>query len=93
MHDALAASGSGDSKVALYHVPEVAALDTSKGADISRVKSPVPLQRQETLEEHSDSVYGIEWSLADPWIFASLSYDGHVVVNKVPRNLKYKVLV
>jgi hypothetical protein len=38
-------------------------------------------------------VYGLAWSCVDPWLFASLSYDGRVVVNKVPKNIKYKILI
>jgi hypothetical protein len=33
-------------------------------------------------EEHEDSVYKVEWSNIDPWVFASLSYDGRFVINK-----------
>ena len=36
---------------------------------------------------------GLEWSAADPWVFASLSYDGRVVVNRVPSQIKYKILI
>lgn len=44
-------------------------------------------------EEHEDSVYAVEWSSADPWTFASLSYDGRLVLNKVPRKYKYQILL
>lgn len=46
-----------------------------------------------TFDEHEDSVYGLAWSAVDPWLFASLSYDGRVVLNVVPKNIKYKVLI
>lgn len=46
-----------------------------------------------TYDEHEDSVYGLAWSAADPWLFASMSYDGRLVVNKVPKNIKYKILI
>ena len=46
-----------------------------------------------TYEEHEDSVYALEWSSADPWLFASLSYDGRLVINRVPRALKYRILL
>ena len=46
-----------------------------------------------TYEEHEDSVYAVEWSSADPWVFASLSYDGRLVLNRVPRTEKYKILL
>jgi hypothetical protein len=38
-------------------------------------------------------VYSVEWSSADPWTFASLSYDGRLVINKVPRAEKYMILL
>ena len=60
----------------------------------------VPLRRAgdidgkvHTFDEHEDSVYGLAWSTVDPWLFASLSYDGRVVVNKVPKQVKYRVLL
>lgn len=40
------------------------------------------LDEVHTYEEHEDSVYGLAWSAVDPWLFASLSYDGRVVINK-----------
>ena len=46
-----------------------------------------------TFDEHEDSVYAVEWSTADPWVFASLSYDGRLVINRVPRAEKYKILL
>jgi len=44
-------------------------------------------------EEHEDSVYAVEWSCADPWIYASLSYDGRLVISRVPRATKYHILL
>lgn len=44
-------------------------------------------------EQHEDSVYCAEWSSADPWTFASLSYDGRLVISRVPRHYKYKILL
>lgn len=35
-------------------------------------------------DEHQDSVYACSWSLTDAWVFASLSYDGKLVVRTVP---------
>ena len=44
-------------------------------------------------DEHEDSVYSAEWSATDPWMFASLSYDGRLVLNRVPRQTKYSILL
>ncbi|VDP05129.1 unnamed protein product [Soboliphyme baturini] len=43
-------------------------------------------------EDHEESVYCCEWSSVDPWVFASLSYDGRVIINTVPRKIKYSIL-
>lgn len=45
------------------------------------------------FSEHEDSVYAAEWSNADPWIFASLSYDGRLAINRVPVTEKYNLLI
>ena len=44
------------------------------------------------FDDHEESVYNVAWSSADPWTFASLSYDGRLVINKVPRSIKMKIL-
>lgn len=43
-------------------------------------------------EEHEDSVYSVKWSTTDAWVFASLSYDGRLVINHVPSDEKYSIL-
>ncbi|KAJ1874867.1 phosphatidylserine decarboxylase 1 [Coemansia sp. RSA 1722] len=45
------------------------------------------------FDDHETSVYTARWSHADPWIFASLSFDGRMVINSVPREEKYKILL
>uniref|UniRef100_A0A2P2JC66 WD repeat-containing protein DWA2 n=1 Tax=Rhizophora mucronata TaxID=61149 RepID=A0A2P2JC66_RHIMU len=61
---------------------------TSAGDELpseSLVESPTqrvnPLLN--TYSDFEDSVYGLAWSSREPWIFASLSYDGRVVVESV----------
>ncbi|KAJ1744856.1 Protein tssc1 [Coemansia sp. RSA 1591] len=44
-------------------------------------------------DDHETSVYAAKWSVADPWVFASLSFDGRLVINTVPREEKYKILL
>jgi WD40 repeat protein len=46
-----------------------------------------------SYDHFDDSVYECAWSYADPWIFASLSYDGKVAVDFVPKSEKYKILL
>lgn len=43
--------------------------------------------------EHEDSVYGAEWSPAEPWVFASLSYDGRLLISHVKKSLKYQIML
>ena len=45
------------------------------------------------IDEHEESVYAVAWSACDAWVFASLSYDGRVVINHVPSTEKYKILL
>ena len=54
---------------------------------------PLPDSVVQIFEEHEDSVYAVEWSASDPWVFASLSYDGRLVINHVPRSEKYRILL
>jgi len=43
------------------------------------------------FEEHEDSVYSVSWG--DAWVYASLSYDGRLVVHQVPSAEKYSILL
>ena len=45
------------------------------------------------FEEHESSVFGLAWSAADAWVFASLSLDGRAILNHVPPAEKYKILL
>jgi hypothetical protein len=36
-----------------------------------------------------ESVVAVEWSVADPWIYAGLSYNGTVMIGNVPDRVKY----
>ena len=46
-----------------------------------------------SYDEHEDSVYSVTWSAASAWIFASVSYRGNVIINIVPNEEKYKILL
>ncbi|KAJ2887186.1 Protein tssc1 [Coemansia asiatica] len=61
------------------------------GSDIGLGQATDGLVAQ--FDDHETSVYAARWSLADPWIFASLSFDGRMVINSVPREEKYKILL
>ncbi|CAL8131696.1 unnamed protein product [Orchesella dallaii] len=96
-HDQLLLTAGSDSRVLLHCLPTISS--EPKGHSIlsdgeEEVNSP-PLEEGilAKYEEHEDAVYAVEWSTGDPWIFASLSYDGRVVINRVPKSFKYKILL
>ena len=94
-----AQSSSSDTQVALWmaesvssaagheHAPAAGALATP-GAPQQPTDGQVSL-----YDEHEDSCYAVAWSAADPWVFASASYDGRVAINTVPRIVKYRVIL
>lgn len=102
-HDQLVLTCSSDSRVVLSRIATLASQpfghlleeeDPSSDDDVQQSKKkeePVD-EVIATFEEHEDSVYAAEWSSSDPWIFASLSVDGRLVINKVPKNEKFSIL-
>eukprot|EP00128_Syssomonas_multiformis_P002488 Colp12_sorted_trinity150504_noHs@22635 len=101
-HDQLILSSSSDSRVILSSVMTLSSDPGGRGyesEDPSASPATAKKQKEATVdrvvhvyEEHEDSVYAVEWSSADPWVFASLSHDGRLVINRVPREEKYKIL-
>ncbi|XP_055352650.1 EARP and GARP complex-interacting protein 1-like [Paramacrobiotus metropolitanus] len=97
-HDQLLLTSSSDSRVILT---SVASLSSETVAHVSDEENRDETEKHERLadgvinvyDEHEDSVYALDWSSADPWTFASLSYDGRLVINRVPRNVKYRILL
>lgn len=97
-HDQLILSSSSDCKVLLTCAGSVSSEALS--ADNSEGITTVPQERHkvlsdgllQTFDQHEDSVYCAEWSNVDPWIFASLSYDGRVIISKVPKQYKYQII-
>lgn len=88
-HDQLLLSGGTDSLVNLWRVSSISSaplLEMEDGHD-------APDVRVKGFEDHEESVYSVAWSSCDPFLFASLSYDGRVAVNAVPPSEKYKILL
>ncbi|KAJ8290606.1 hypothetical protein GJAV_G00015190 [Gymnothorax javanicus] len=104
-HDQLVLTGSSDSRVILSNMVSISSepfghlvyeedlSDVEENGLEEKCKEPLQDSIISTYEEHEDSVYAVEWSSADPWLFASLSYDGRLVINRVPRALKYRILL
>ena len=105
-HDQLLLTCSSDNRVVLSSIPSLSSEpyrttildddtntkdDLNKSNEIRQVVDPDRVIK--VYEDHEDSVYMVEWSSVEPWIFASLSYDGRLVINKVPKEEKYKILL
>lgn len=101
-HDQLILSSSSDCKVLLTCASSVSSETTDDikapsmgpnspvGDDQTKVLADGLLH---TFDQHEDSVYCVEWSNVDPWIFASLSYDGRLLLSKVPKQYKYQIIL
>ncbi|OAY82971.1 WD repeat-containing protein DWA2-like [Ananas comosus] len=80
-YDNLILSAGTDSTVNLWSV--------KIASDDSTPESPVDSSRRLTdpllnsYTDYEDSIYGLAWSSREPSVFASLSYDGRVVVESV----------
>lgn len=98
-HDQLILSSSSDCKVVLTCASSVS-------SEAVEEQTPTPTSHKEegqrkfladgllqTFDQHEDSVYCVEWSNVDPWIFASLSYDGRLLISKVPKQYKYQIIL
>merc|ERR1712118_576393 len=97
-HDQLILSSGTDCAVCLWRAGSVASAplgasegDAEEGADGRSAKHPDGLIRR--YEEHEDSCYSCCWSASDAWVFASVSFDGKLVVNRVPPEEKYRILL
>jgi len=98
-HDQLVLTASSDSRVLLHSLPSISsepkghAVFSDSEEDVERNSTPLEEGILAKYEEHEDAVYAVEWSAYDPWIFASLSYDGRLVINRVPKSQKYKIIL
>jgi WD40 repeat protein len=90
-HDQLVLSTGTDAVVNLWRVSTISSAPLlAEGDDASETSAPnVRVARY----EHSDSVYGVAWAAADAWLYASVGYDGKMIVNHVPSKEKYKILL
>jgi len=97
-HDQLVISSSTDWLVYLYNTISISSspvFEISHDDDPKTVAKPAKEDHLvKRYEEHEDSVYSIAWSCCetDSWTFASLSYDGRVVINRVPQEEVDKIL-
>ncbi|XP_053617987.1 EARP and GARP complex-interacting protein 1 isoform X2 [Plodia interpunctella] len=91
-HEQLLLTGSSDGR-ALLTAADSICRDRSDRSDRSDSDTRLEDGVLQSYEQHEDSVYCAEWSAAEPWTFASLSYDARLVLSRVPRHFKYKILL
>jgi len=80
-HDQLIVTCSSDSQIDLWNVLSISSVYSEHSTGTKRGDHLV-----RTFTEHEESIYSISWSCKDTWVFASLSYDGRVVINYVPQS-------
>ena len=89
VYDQLLLTGGSDGRVNVLSAATVASLNPAAEAGEPRRLGDGLLY---TFEQHEESVYGVCWSAAEPWVHASVSYDGRVCVGYVPRDIKFELL-
>eukprot|EP00088_Acartia_fossae_P040017 TRINITY_DN4164_c0_g1_i6.p1 TRINITY_DN4164_c0_g1~~TRINITY_DN4164_c0_g1_i6.p1 ORF type:complete len:375 (+),score=61.29 TRINITY_DN4164_c0_g1_i6:49-1173(+) len=92
-HDQLILSAGSDCRVQLHSQASLSSEPLRQSLEDDDVQEKILDDGiVQTFFDHEDSVYTAEWSSADPWTFASLSYDGRLVISHVPRSVKYRIL-
>ncbi|KAI5755341.1 hypothetical protein M8J77_016100 [Diaphorina citri] len=91
-HDQLVATASSDTRVLITCLQSISSEPNSKDIDGEIVSERSQDRVIARFDQHEESVYCVEWSAADPWTLASLSYDGRLLINRVPKAEKYKIL-
>jgi len=92
-HDQLLLTSSSDGLINLHQLNGLGKQQASPESWPSSQRWQTTATLAATFDVHEDSVHGLAWSSADPWLFASVSYDGRVAVNRVPGNVKYAILI
>ncbi|KAL2895490.1 WD repeat-containing protein DWA2 [Bienertia sinuspersici] len=87
-YDGIILSAGTDSSVSLWLAPTSSSADGTSESLESPAMGADPLLN--SYNDYEDSVYGLAWSSREPWIFASLSYDGRVVVESIKPHLSRK---
>jgi len=90
--DTLVISSSTDGTVTLWDIGSLSFQNSNR--DDAQITRPDGILK--TYDDHQDSVYSVAWSCCEEgrdWAtFASLSYDGQVVINRVPEDDQTRIL-
>jgi hypothetical protein len=92
LYDQLLLVGSNNSTVDLWRVLSASSACITSKAQIS---SYTVDDHDKLLKssEHENSIYEVEWSLSDDWVYATLDYEGYLKIECVPSEEKYKILI
>ena len=92
-HDQLVLTSSSDARVTLTCMASISSEPQGRLVDdLENETSSLSDGVLKVYDDHEESVYAVAWANSDPWTFASLSYDGRLVINHVPRKVKFKIL-
>jgi len=91
VHDELIGTASSDGQVLITRLVGISSA-AIENEDI-KTKTSIEDKIVATCDQHEDSVYCVEWSSGDAWILASLSYDGRLLLNKVPKDEQLRILL
>lgn len=98
IYDQLCLSCSSDMKVKLWNWVSLSSAESIHFTSVphhhpNEIGNSIPDGLVHTYEQHEESIYSVAWSRTDPWTFASLSYDGRMVIEHIPEDIKYKILL
>lgn len=91
VHDELIGTASSDGQVLITRLVGISSSAVEN--EDTKVKTSIEDKIVSTIDHHEDSVYCVEWSTANSWILASLSYDGRLLLNKVPKDEQLRILL
>lgn len=88
-YEGLILSSGTDSTVNLWYASSQSVGDVTpeSGLESATTRAGTLLN---SYTDYEDTIYGLAWSSREPWIFASLSYDGRVVVETIKPHLQRK---
>ncbi|KAK9511825.1 hypothetical protein O3M35_000413 [Rhynocoris fuscipes] len=96
VHDELLLSCGSDSCCRLWWAGAAASESAPPPYETITSSPPTESARQQIYADgplhdfttSDDSVYTVEWSAVDPWTFAFLSYDGRLIIHRVPKEFQ-----
>jgi WD40 repeat protein len=87
VHDELILSSSSDALVDLWYVPTICFKESQKDMESEETQKEFQQRKDamiQSFDDHEESVYSVAWSNSASWVFASVSFDGRVLIHTVP---------